>query len=220
MRRLLREDEFPAFAVELRPPVDKLFYVFGPFGDKGLDRAFVAQARPGDERVALVQCRLVVFRKHDGDTALGVFRIRFARLVLGENGHVRPPLRKSYRGPKAGNPAANDDKVRDQRHYREFNKLSVSCPDWSRGRPAREAAMRRPDSTGNRIVWGERESISAASIFTTFAREGETPSAPVTPSYRDAQRTCKVRCTPPSADRSHVPRTPSSPKASATIPCS
>ena len=40
--RFLREDKFPAFAIELGTPRNELFYVFGAFGDERFDGLLIA----------------------------------------------------------------------------------------------------------------------------------------------------------------------------------
>src|SRR5258708_39305196 len=116
MRGFLRENELAALAVEFGSPIDELFYVFCAFGYKSFDGPRVAEARTGNERVALMKLGVVIVREDNGNAALSIFGVRFAGLVLGENGNVRTALCKLDRCPKTGDAAADDDKVRFQRH--------------------------------------------------------------------------------------------------------
>ena len=104
-------EQLPAFAIELRAPVDQLLDGRRAFFHQRAHRRRIAQAIPGVQRVLLVQAHVVVVAERDRDAALRVLRRRFAQAVLRDHEHLAR-VRQFDGGAQSGHARADHQKVR------------------------------------------------------------------------------------------------------------
>jgi hypothetical protein len=118
VRRLEREGRLAVrSAVELRAPRDQLAHVARTLLDQHRDRAFVAEAVAGRDRVGKVLRRAVVGPDGGGDASLRVTRVARAWSGFRQHEDVAGAVERGGRAQRR-DPAADDQKIGSWHHSR------------------------------------------------------------------------------------------------------
>ena len=97
-------------------PVNQLPYPVRAASDHGLDDIFLAKSVPRGEGVLNVGFECVVPAHHRRDAALGIAGRRFAPILFRDQDHAAEPGCLDREG-EAGDPCADDQKIRAHLHF-------------------------------------------------------------------------------------------------------